>query len=345
MKQEVVPTSPKSTERPHHTRTTRQTVVPILVALVFGIAGGVVGSVYTQNIIQSIQDVGNSSLFHFTRSSTASTSALSSLNSSIAAVYSTDGSSFSSEKFVDYAVVMSTDGWLVLSDERVQNTDSLVVKLFSGAELPVQQVVKRSDLGVVYVRTSRVDLKPVSVAHADVNVGSPVTAYAATPEQMIYAQETVTSLRALPAAASSLNFVRRFTLDTAVNASAPLFNDNHELVGWQRVNGEVVPVSWIASGFGRINETAQTPVGISYTPVQYLPSSERDAQKYPDAGWLVSEDASVFLKNDIITSIDGTAVGDADDLATTIAEHTPGAQITVVVTRNGETQNLSFTAW
>ncbi|MCW1930433.1 MAG: PDZ domain-containing protein [Candidatus Kerfeldbacteria bacterium] len=345
MKQEVVPTSPKSTERHQRSRVSSQTFIPIFIALAFGVAGGVVGSVYTQNIIQSIEDVGSSALFRFSRSSTASTSAMSSVNESIASVYVGGDALFSPDAFVDYAVVMSTDGWLVLSDEHVRTTDGLVVRLYSGAELPVQEVVRRVDLGLVYVRTNRVDLQPITLAHADVNVGSPVTAYASTATRMIYAQESVSMLRPIPEVASSNNFARRFSVNGSVDASAPLFNDNHELLGWRRVNGEIIPVSWIGSGFVRIHVDDEEVADIAYTSVNYVSTSERAIKKYPDAGWLITQDVLGLQKDDVVTAIDGAAINDADDLATAIAQHIPGAEISLTIIRDGVTQHVSITAW
>lgn len=343
MKQHIVPTSPKSTERPQVPQRSNHALIAIIAGLIFGVAGGVVGSIYTQNIIDSIEQVGSSAFFRFSQSTTTAAS-MDSVRDSIATLYATDGNSFRPDQFVDYALAVSTDGWFVISDEFFHPEDSLYIRLSSGDALPVKRIVERKDMGLVFVHISRVDVKPIAIADDRLELGAKIVAFAAGSDREFFVNEIVNKLTDLDVPISTISFVRHAYVNER-GYSAPVFNDAHECIGWQRTDGSIVPAFLFTSAFVRIDMTTSSALNIRTVSVATLAESERTEKKYPDVGWLVTETVGALIKNDVIVSIDGQRVEKNDDLSHAIARRAPGAELTLGIVRDGASQDILIMAW
>lgn len=336
MKQYIVPTSPKSIERPVHTRRVHQAFITILIGLLCGLFGGVVGGIYVQNILGGLASDESASFLTFRRSEQVF--ALSSVDQSLATV-----------QFADRewpAIVMSADGWLAFSAEETGDIHSAIVLSHDGISAPINEVVRRDDIGVVFVRIDRLNLKPVTFSQTTLSLGDQLTVYAHLRGEDVY---TNTEIQRVDqhAQGSSLLFPRRLWTASLEHGAAgmPAFVDTKECAGMVRRDGAVIPAVWIASAFSRIHADALTTAHIEYETLHALTQAERSERGYPNQGWVVTRGDGAVQVDDIIVSINSVTVTEDMDFASEIIRHAPEAILDIGVIRNGVQMVVPLTVW
>lgn len=269
------------------------------------------------------------------------------------------GEPVSPERELGSAVAVTSDGWLVTTDDALESVRLADLGVIvNGRVLAIERGTRDASTGVVYLKTSTSGLPTAAfVRPADVVAGAPVWVES-VPRQL--APEIVLTVRARPDVnpVSSEEMTRRFLVSGAADHLKPgaaVWDGAGRLVGLLE-SGEpgawrVIPAGPIGSGLSQLlsnDEIRRVSLGVRALDLATLsfdaatttlpslgawlrPDRVRGlpavAPRGPAAGLLQQDDVIERIERDIL---DGTA-----DLGERLLDYRPGASVSISGRRNG----------
>lgn len=268
-------------------------------------------------------------------------------------------------------MIVSSDGYILTNKHVVEGGHAFQVTTSEGEAYDNVTLVAEDPLNdVAYLKINGVsDLPTVTLGDSKtIAVGQPVLAIGNA--QGLY-QNTVTqgiisgTGRSLDAGDSDGGNLETLTdmlqTDAAINpgnSGGPLVNANGDVIGINTAVstegqgiGFAIPISATLGMLHNITdngETGRAYVGVSYT--QITPEMAKAENLSSKTGALVKAvvangpgAAAGIKERDIITKVNGTAIGRAGSVATLIGEYKPGETVELTILRGGEELTINVT--
>lgn len=270
-------------------------------------------------------------------------------------------------------IILSQDGYVITNKHVVEGADRLTIILADGTSHSDIQVVGADPLNdIAFVRINGVrNLTPAELGDSStVRVGQPVVAVGNSLGQY---QSTVTSGiisgkgRPLVAASGDGTAAERLSdllqTDAAINpgnSGGPLVNLKGQVIGINTAIaargqglGFAIPINatkGMIKGLLASGRVERPSLGLRYTSL--TPDIAKRRNLPLSRGALVDPDESQGVisggpaaraglrPNDIITRVNNLVVGEAGDLASLVAEYTPGDSIDLTVWRDGQERTV-----
>lgn len=255
-------------------------------------------------------------------------------------------------------VITSEDGYIVTNNHVIDGASKITVRLKNGDVFPAELVGKdsRTDIAVIKVESENLnpagfgDSESLSVGETVVAIGNPLGELGGTvTEGIISALD-----RDIVIDGESMNLLQTSAAVNPGNSGGGLFNEKGELIGVVNAKSSGSDIEGI--GFAIPGNTAKEVVeqiiangyvtgrpelGVSLIEVL----DERTAMAYQvsDAGIYVKETTrqNGLETGDRIISIDGEKIESTADIKKIIDGHSVGDKVSIVVERNGKTEELS----
>ncbi|MFO0589989.1 MAG: Do family serine endopeptidase [Polyangiaceae bacterium] len=257
--------------------------------------------------------------------------------------------------------IIDPDGYVVTNEHVVHDADELSVRLSNEHEYEAEVVGRdrKLDLALIKLKGAS-NLPAVELGSSDtLRVGESVLAVG-NP----YGLGHTVTLGIVSAKARTIgagpydDFIQTDASINPGNSGGPLFNWKGEVVGINAAIragangiGFAIPVSSLKDILPQLRERGFVERGKLGLVFQPLSDDLSKALGTPDTkGALVSElesngpaaRAGIKLR-DVVTAVDKTPVGHAEDLPRMVAKHPPGTKITVTVMRDGKPQDVVVT--
>lgn len=259
--------------------------------------------------------------------------------------------------------LISADGYVVTNNHVVEQAEDVTVVLDEGDEYAAEIVGTdpRTDLALLKIEGAS-DLPYVEFADSEARIGDWVVAVGNPFGLGGTVTAGIISARGRDIAGN--NYGDFLQIDAAVNrgnSGGPAFNLNGKVVGVNTAifspNGGNVGIAFAIPGstveqiVEDLKDDGSVTRGFLGVSIQDVTSDIADSVGLPTArGALVTqptEDAPAgragIRSGDVIVEVDGDAIDDALDLSRTIAEKSPGTEVTVTVWRNGEKMDFNVT--
>lgn len=254
--------------------------------------------------------------------------------------------------------VYDTSGHVITNDHVVQGATSLTVTLADGSTYDATLVGTdpSTDLAVIKIDAPADKLHPLSLGDSDaVAVGDGVVAIG-SPYGL---EETVTSgiVSALGRTIQSTNgysIPGTIQTDAAINhgnSGGPLFDLRGRVIG---VNSQIESESGGNTGVGfaipsnTVRSVADQLIAGEQIEHAYLgvslasPLNASGAQVASVTAGSPAADAGL-KEGDVITSFDGNAIASADDLTSAVSAKSPGDEVKITYTRDGDSHTVQAT--
>jgi putative serine protease PepD len=254
--------------------------------------------------------------------------------------------------------VIDTSGHIVTNQHVVAGATSIKVRFQDGRTAKATLVGSdaSTDIAVIKVDVPASELHPLTFGDSSaLQVGQEVAAIGSPfglPETLT--SGIVSALDRTITAPNNFSISGAIQTDAAINhgnSGGPLLNMSGEVIG---VNAQIDSDSGGNDGVGfaiasnAVKSVADQLIAGQTVQHAYLGVTIGDASSGAGAqiGSVKSgtpADKAGLQAGDVITSMDGTAVGNADELTARISAHKPGDEVTLNVTRNGKTLTVSVT--
>ncbi|MBK8255519.1 MAG: Do family serine endopeptidase [Polyangiaceae bacterium] len=257
--------------------------------------------------------------------------------------------------------IIDADGFVVTNEHVVHDADELVVRLADEREFEAEVVGRDSklDLALIKLRGAS-NLPAASLGDSDVvRVGESVMAVG-NP----YGLGHTVTLGIVSAKARAIGagpydeFIQTDASINPGNSGGPLFNWKGEVVGINAAIragangiGFAIPVSSLKDVLPQLRERGfveRGKLGLVFQPVSKDLATALGTTT--TKGALISDleangpAARAGLKaGDVITAVNGTAIGHAEDLPRTVAKNAPGAKVQVTYLRGGKSADVTVT--
>jgi S1-C subfamily serine protease len=253
------------------------------------------------------------------------------------------------------------EGTVVTAAHVVDEATSVKVILQDGTtrSAEVLGVDDASDLAVIRFNPEGAELHPLKLADSSaLKVGASVAAIGA-PFEYAWSFSTgiVSGLDRTIAAPNGFTVANAIQTDAAVNpgnSGGPLLDAEGEVIGvvdqiatdgsadQSSGVGFAVPSNLVAAELGQL----EAGESVEHAYLGVATSTADESVDGAEVGEVAqgSPAAKAGLKQgDVITELDGEAVGDTEDLVAAIAEHEPGDEVTVKVERGSSSRSLKVT--
>jgi putative serine protease PepD len=253
--------------------------------------------------------------------------------------------------------VIDASGDIVTNAHVVDGATSIKVRFQNGktAKATLVGADDSTDIAVIKVSVDSAQLHPLTFGTSKtVEVGQEVAAIGSPfglPETMTAG--IISAVNRTITAPNNYSISGAIQTDAAINhgnSGGPLLNMNGEVIG---VNAQIESDSGGNDGVGfAIPADAAQNVAttlIAGGKVQHAYLGIRVADSSASGAQITSvvsgspADKGGLKAGDLITSIDGNAITNADDLTAQVAAHKPSETITVTVTRNGASKDIKVT--
>jgi putative serine protease PepD len=251
--------------------------------------------------------------------------------------------------------VIDTAGHIVTNQHVVDGATSIKVT-FADGKTSTAKVVgtdPSTDVAVIQVNAAKSELHPLAFADSSgVQVGDGVVAIGSP-----FGLEGTVTTGIVSALSRTIDAPNNFTISGAIqtdaainhgNSGGPLLNADGQVIG---INAQIESDSGGSDGVGfaipsgivqRVSEQLISGGKIAHA---YLGVQLGDATSGPGAtvGQVAGGGpaaAAGLRVGDVVTAIDGRAVASADALVTAVDSHKPGDQVTLKVTRGGNTTDI-----
>jgi putative serine protease PepD len=251
--------------------------------------------------------------------------------------------------------VIDGDGHIATNQHVVDGASSIKVTFADGktASAKVVGTDRSTDVAVIQVDASKSELHPLTFADSnDVQVGDGVVAIGSP-----FGLEGTVTTGIVSALDRTIQAPNNFTISGAIqtdaainhgNSGGPLLDAAGHVIG---INSQIESDSGGSDGIG-----FAVPSSIVQRVAQQLVSGGKVAHAYlgvqlsdstSGAGAAIGQvsgggpAADAGLKSgDVVTAIDGKAIGGADALVNAVDAHKPGDQVTLTVRRGGDTSQI-----
>jgi putative serine protease PepD len=253
---------------------------------------------------------------------------------------------------------IDSKGDIVTNQHVVDGATAIKVRFQSGqtAKATLVGTDPSTDIAVIKVDVPAGQLHPLSFASsAAVQVGQPVAAIGSPfglPESLT--SGIVSAMNRTITAPNNFSISGAIQTDAAINhgnSGGPLLNSSGDVIG---VNAQIESDSGGNDGVGfaipsdSVKAVVNTLISGGKVQHAYLGVTVGDASSGTGAelGSIKSGTpaaAAGLQAGDVVTTIDGDTVANADDLTAKISAHQPGDKVTLTVTRNGATKKIDVT--
>src|SRR3954447_22159254 len=251
--------------------------------------------------------------------------------------------------------VIDADGHIVTNQHVVDGASSIQVTFANGhtASAKVVGTDRSTDVAVIKVDAAKSDLHPLTFADSDsVEVGDGVVAIGSP-----FGLEGTLTTGVVSALDRTIDAPNNFTISGAIqtdaainhgNSGGPLLDAAGHVVG---INSQIESDSGGNDGIGfavpstMVQRVAQQLISGGKVAHAYLGVQLSDATSGAGAsicqiaGGGPASDAGLRT-GDVVTAIDGKAIGGADALVNAVDAHKPGDQVTLTVRRGGDTSQI-----
>src|SRR3954452_2182691 len=251
--------------------------------------------------------------------------------------------------------VIDTDGHVATNQHVVDGATSITVTFADGktASAKVVGTDRSTDVAVIQVDAAKSELHPLTFADSNqVQVGDGVIAIGSP-----FGLEGTVTTGIVSALDRTIQAPNNFTIsgaiqtDAAINhgtAGGPLLDANGHVIG---INSQIESDSGGNDGIGFavpssiVQRVAQELVSGGKVAYAYLGVQLSDATSCAGAsigqiaGGGAASDADL-RPGDVVTAIDGKAIGGADALVNAVDAHKPGDQVTLTVRRGADTSQI-----
>ncbi len=258
--------------------------------------------------------------------------------------------------------IISADGYVVTNNHVIKDADTIEIELRSGVKLPATIVGtdKRTDIALLKIEADS-PLPFVTFGNSDaMRVGDWVLAIGNPLGQGFSVTAGIVSARGRTLSGSYDDFIQTDAAINRGNSGGPLFNMKGQVVG---VNTAILSPSGGSIGIGfsmasnvvsgvtdQLEKYGETRRGWLGVRIQNVSADIADALGLDSvAGALVTDvpsgpaaDAGIKA-GDVIVSFDGETVTNTRELVRQVAKAAVGANVRVVVFRDGGTQTLHVT--
>lgn len=245
--------------------------------------------------------------------------------------------------------VLDKDGHIVTNEHVVADADSIEVTFADGTKADAEVVGSdaSSDVAVLHVDVAASELVPLELGDSsNVEVGDEVVAIGSP-----YGYEESATTGIVSALARSITSPTNYTIsgvlqtDAAINpgnSGGPLLDSSGRVIG---MNAQIESSSNSSSGVGfaipsdTVQRVANALIAGDQVEYAYLGVSLNDASDGAQVASVRSgspADEAGLEAGDVITAIDGETVSTADDATSAINAKSPGDQITLTITHDGE---------
>ena len=258
--------------------------------------------------------------------------------------------------------VISADGYIVTNNHVIEGADEILIEFFSGVELPAELVGTdpNTDIAVLKV-DSDAPLAFVSFGDSEVmRVGDWVLAMGNPLGQGFSVSAGIISADGRTLSGAYDDYLQTDAAINRGNSGGPLFNMNGEVIG---VNTAILSPTGGSIGIGfamsssvvtgvvdQLQTYGETRRGWLGVRVQDLNDELAEAMDLSSTlGALITDvpngpaqDAGL-LAGDVILTFDGEDIDDTRDLVRTVGEAPVGAEVPVVVNRDGVEETIMVT--
>ncbi|MCA1846981.1 MAG: trypsin-like peptidase domain-containing protein, partial [Actinobacteria bacterium] len=267
--------------------------------------------------------------------------------------------------------VLSPDGVIVTNNHVVDGATSITVTLSDGRKLPARVLGRDATADLAVVKVDATGLPAVTIGSSDaLVVGDSVVAIGnalaldggpTVTQGIVSALDRTISAGDQGSGGNSETLRHVLQTDAAINpgnSGGPLLNAAGEVVGINTaVAGDAQNIGFalaIDKAMPIVNQlkTGQTPAQpfLGLSTVTLTPAIQRQLGLDMSKGAVVAAvtpgsgaDAAGLSQGDVITKVDGTVIGSADDVSTAVADHKPGDRIDITVERGGSTRTVTAT--
>lgn len=308
MKQEIVPTSPKSEYRIAADNARKNGGAPsrlfvaILFSIIFGLVSGMAGFLIAVNVPSDWPVIGKLNVIDYLQSERDRTllsvkgseksliQEAPQVLSEIAAVYSQSPDLSKGSTFVGNAVAATTDGWLVVATSILPAADNVDAQkefrviLTNGESYEIKKRLNDGFSGVSYIQINASNLDVATFSGSTtVSVGQLLSVIEKQlGSYVVYERRAAGELTRSNALRSTQKLDQYTVIDpqdsATSRASSPVFNNNGELLGMTLQPGVVVPASIIYGGLQSVilnGELKRVSADISYINVSRLTDAQR----------------------------------------------------------------------
>lgn len=258
--------------------------------------------------------------------------------------------------------VISADGYIVTNNHVIEGADEISIEFFSGKTLDAELVGTdpKTDIALLKVK-SETPLVFVPFGDSDVmRVGDWVMAVGNPLGQGFSVSAGIVSARNRELSGTYDDFIQTDAAINRGNSGGPLFNMDGQVIGVNTAilspNGGSIGIGFsmasnvVAKVVGQLQEFGETRRGWLGVRIQDVTPDVAEAMGLGTAtGALVTDVPEGPAKDggikagDVITAFDGAEVTDTRELVRRVADADVGRAVSVVVLREGKTENLSVT--
>lgn len=382
MKQEVVPTSPKSEHRQEQAaraaeRRAQGTVSTAMVVVVIsagigvltGLFGFYIASVVPPewpvigklNVVALFEKERQEVLLSTRTQERSAVEKAPQIIDEIVALYSDEPTLDAPAEFVGNAIVLSADGWMAtptsvldaLQNEEQEGEELPVVVLPNDESATIQNRIDDAVAGMTYFQVDASSLNVVNFAESTA---------VAPGQQLSLIEKQIGSFvvyeRRAAGEVNRENTIRRTTeleqfavldpSDQINRTSVPVFASNGDILGMVLDGGIIVPAPVIQGGFQSLviaGAENRSTIDIEYININRLTDTEKAARALPENGILITTVHTIdtgLEAEDVITSINNVPVSANTDLGAAVHSTTAGEALFVEVLRAGENQYIDI---
>jgi putative serine protease PepD len=252
--------------------------------------------------------------------------------------------------------VVDKRGDIVTNEHVVDGGGSIQVEFSDGRKASARVVGTdpSSDLAVIRVSVPSSALQPLTISDSSkVQVGDGVVAIGSP-----FGLSGTVTTGVVSALNRSISAPNRYTITGAIqtdapinrgNSGGPLLDAHGDVIG---VNSQIDSNSGDSSGVGfavasnTVRRVAQTLIAGGKVAHPYLGVSLTDASDGAGVGAVSRRspaDHAGLRRGDVITAIDGKAVGSSADAVEAIDAHSPGDKLSISFQRNGSAKSATVT--
>jgi len=266
------------------------------------------------------------------------------------------------------AVVMTSDGWLMTTENVVANINNAVAVSNDKKIYSIEKLVNDPDTNMVWIKVDAQNLAVIDFADiSELNDGYQVYIYNANQDQIKLANiadkkyNLINNVYDLVLSSESLD--RYILLDnnySADNLSSPVFNSTSELIGFlygtSNTINQVIPINYFQSIINQVlkSEEIKRPyLGINYLDLSQtdgLSEEQRQGQSNGaliiagKTGIAIKEDSPLYGKlvaGDILLSIEDQRINQTNDLVDILLEYKSGQQVLIKYMHENEEKELN----
>lgn len=351
MKQQIVPTSPKS-ELPRQ-RNSHSFFVLIVLAVIFGTLSGLFGVLIGFNLLSYFpaSESRDRLLFSSSRSEQSLITQAPEVVDQLASVYSAEPTIDAPSTWLGNAVAVTADGWYVLPTVQfavTQTTATPVVELPTGKTVEIDESVEDAFTGMTFFHVDAELSDVVSFPETKhLTPGQTVSIITEQREEPVIYERVIagtpfTSLAQSIGEAADIPVVdmANQTADTGVTTfmGAPAFYAGGNFAGIMVANSRMIPSQWIQGVLQSVLRTktaVRTTLDLTTINADQLTTNERAELDIPEHGLYIQKGDGGLEEGDVITVINSVRVDVSTNLQDIIQSKPVGTTIYCIVIRDG----------